>query len=294
MISINNMMVFAAVAENRSFTIAATELGMGKARVSQIVTQLENELGVRLLHRTTRSLSLTDAGVGYFEKCQMIKEISAQANSEVVSGIDEPGGVIRISAPYGNETIANLLSEFLLQYPRIKLDMLEDDSYSDLIESRSDVAIRASAALEDSSLYATKIGEFEDILFATKAYIEQVGTPQTPEDLLRLDWISHGVVHGTKQLILRSDSRGTTKLNMEPRVLVRNTNSLITFVKKNIGFGITPSFMIRDELESGNMVRLLPENHGISIPFYAVYQDKAYMPLRLRVLLDFLKRSGIG
>ncbi|WP_375748727.1 LysR family transcriptional regulator [Vibrio sp. HN007] len=289
MISVDNMMVFASVAGNRSFTKAAEELGMGKARVSQIVSQLEKELGVRLLHRTTRSLSLSDAGAGYYDKCRLIKEISAQANSEIVSEIDEPSGVVRLSAPHGNEIIANLLSEFLHKYPKIKLDMVEDDSYSDLIESRCDVAIRASAALEDSRLYAVKIGEFEDILCATQSYIDKTVLPEQPQDLLKLDWVSHGVVHGTKQLTLKSDKGSVTRVNMEPRVLVRNTNSMIAFINQDIGFGIMPSFMVKDELESGKFVRLLPESHGISIPFYAVYQDKTYMPLRVRVLIEFLR-----
>ncbi|GAM71566.1 transcriptional regulator [Vibrio sp. JCM 19236] len=149
MISLDDMMVFAKVAEKQSFTQAADELDIGKARVSQIVTKLEQNLNTRLLNRTTRSLSLTDAGARYYEKCKLIDELASEANAETQDVNQMPSGTIRVATPIA--ALGGLLSEFLHLYPDIKLDIIESDGYSNLIESRCDVALRASSALEDSS-----------------------------------------------------------------------------------------------------------------------------------------------
>ncbi|ELR67890.1 Transcriptional regulator, LysR family [Photobacterium marinum] len=292
MISLDDMMVFTRVVETQSFTKAADQLGIGKARVSQIVTKLEKELNTRLLHRTTRSLSLTDTGLGYYEKCQMIQELATQANTEAQKFSSEPSGLIRISTPIGNATYTNIFSKFLNQYPQVQLDLLESDSYSDLIESRCDIAIRASSALEDSSLYATRIGEFNDILCASPDYIRRFHELKSAQDLLKLDWISHHIVHGDKQLLLKSSQGEVVKLNMKPKVQVRTTNTLKDFLIKHVGFGVLPDFAVKKELASGELVRILPNIHDVTIPLYAVYQNKALMPLKTRTLIDFLKKEG--
>jgi len=291
MISIDDMMVFTKVVETQSFTKAAEQLGVGKARVSQIVTKLEERLNTRLLHRTTRSLSLTDTGVGYYKKCQMIQELATQANTDAQKFSNEPSGLIRISTPFGNAQYINLFSQFLNQHPQIQLDIIESDSYSNLIESRCDIAIRASSALEDSSLYATKIGEFGDILCASPEYLKRFDEPESAQDLLKLDWVSHEIVHGDKLLMLKSPLGEVVKLSKKPKVQVRATNSLKEFLLNHIGFGVLPDFAVKDELASGKLVRILPKVHDVTIPLYAVYQNKTLMPLRTRTLIDFLKQE---
>ena len=172
-ISLDDMVVFAVVVEQQSFTKAADALGLGKARVSQVVSRLESNLATRLLNRTTRSLSLTEAGALYYQKCKEIQDIANLANTEVQQDTAEPSGLIRISTPVGSPDLVSLLSDFLKLYPQISLDILESDGYQDLTEERCDIAIRASSALVDSSLYAVKIGEFTDMLCASKSYLER-------------------------------------------------------------------------------------------------------------------------
>ncbi|GIC76664.1 LysR family transcriptional regulator [Moritella sp. F3] len=293
MISIDDMMVFTKVVETQSFTKAAEQLCIGKARVSQIVTKLEQALNTRLLHRTTRSLSLTDSGEHYYKKCQMIQELATQANNNAQKLNSEPSGLIRISMPFGSPAYINLLSQFLNKHPKIQLDIMESDSYSNLIESRCDIAIRASSALEDSSLYATKIGQFNDIICASPEYLKRFDALQSTQDLLKLDWVSHEIVHGDKQLVLKSSQGEVIKLSKKPKVQVRTTNSLKEFIKNHIGFGVVPDYAVKHELASGELVRILPTVHNVTIPLYAVYQNKALMPLRTRTLIDFLKREGL-
>ena len=294
MISLDDMMVFCKVAEKSSFTHAATELGLGKARVSQIVTKLESSINTRLIHRTTRSLSLTDAGQDYYEHCLMIREIASRANSDAKSIRKEPSGVLRISIPLGTTALSALLSDFLLQYPQISLDIIESDGYQNLIETRCDIAIRASMELEDSSLYATKVGEIRDILCVSPEYLSKVGGINHPDELSKMDWISHEIVHGDNTIVLRSKNSEVIKIKQKARVLVRTAASLKQFVLNNIGFGILPSFVIQDELVNGELVQILPNHHEVHIPLYAVYVDKAYMPLKVRALLDYLKANKIA
>lgn len=292
MVSIDHMMVFCRVVETASFTLAAEELGLGKARVSQIVTRLEQQLNTRLLHRTTRSLSLTDAGAAYYQKCCRIQELAEQANSEVASLDNEPSGPIRVSTAASSEYQISLLSDFLKLYPRVELDIIESDSYSDLIESRCDVAIRASSALEDSSLYAVRIGQFVDILCASSEYIRQFGMPDSMDDLKKMSWISHEIVHGDKQLVLTSAQGEVQKLSIKPKVKVRTGYALKAFLKGHCGFGLAPDFAVNEELASGELVRLLPDIQSAPIPSYVVYQDKTYMSSATRALIDFLKQGG--
>lgn len=288
------MMVFAKVVENQSFTKAAEELNLGKARVSQIVTKLENDLNTRLLHRTTRSLSLTQSGAHYFEKCCAVRDIAQQANDMIQEDEHNLSGLIRISTP--SMALIDLLSEFLTQYPAIKLDIVESDSYTNLIESRCDIALRASSMLEDSSLYAIKLGHFTDMICTSPEYLDKhlaTGQPlECAEDLLKMDWISHHIVHGDKQLTLTATDHRVVKLAHTPKVSVRTSASVKGFLLHHHGFAIVPSFMVYKELESGKLVRLLPEVHDLKVPIYAVYQDKALMPARVRALIEFLKQRS--
>lgn len=290
MISIDDMMVFCMVAENQSFTLAAKNLGLGKARVSQVVTKLEKSLNTRLLNRTTRSLSLTMAGEQYYEKCRDIREIASRANTEVQSVRTEPSGVLRIAIPMGIYSFSSLLSRFLSEYPRISLEVIESDGYQNLIESKCDVAIRAALSLQDSSLYATQIGQLHDMLCASPEYLARFA-PVTGVDALRgMDWISHEIVHGDKMLVLRSAEGVTQKIKHTPKVRVQSTASLKHFLLNHSGFGILPGLVIQRELERGELVRILPDVHDVTIPIYAVYLDKALMPLKVRAFLDFLKQ----
>lgn len=293
-ISLDDMMVFAVVVEQQSFTKAAGILDLGKARVSQVVSRLELDLDTRLLNRTTRSLSLTEAGTLYYQKCKEIRDIAQMANTEVQLDTDEPSGLIRISTPVGSRELVKQLSHFLTLYPKISLDIIESDGYQDLTEERCDIAIRASTALADSSLYAIKIGEFTDMLCASKSYLERFPPVKDVNDLVDMSWLSHAIVHGRKHLVLNNGQGQTTVLNKEPALSVRTTSMLRDFVLTGEGFAIMPSFVIENELESGQITRLLPQLHGVTVSLYAVYQHKALMPKKVRALIDFLKSNPLS
>ncbi|GAL15933.1 transcriptional regulator LysR family [Vibrio astriarenae] len=293
-VSLDDMMVFCRVAENGSFTKAANDLDISKARVSQVVSQLERAVGSRLLHRTTRSLSLSDAGEDYYQRCKVIEELAEEANAAVESRRSEPNGTLRVAVPLGLRGIGELLSKFVKQYPKISLDVVESDQYQNLIESHCDLAIRASTVLEDSSLYAAKIGELNDIICASPDYLFDFGEISTPDDLQKLHWVSHHIVQGNMGFDLVSPEGKITKVIKRARVSVRTSAMLHQFLIDGVGFGILPSFVAAKELENGNLVQILRDYHDVSIPIYAVYVDKKYMPLNLKVLLEFLKEHRIS
>ncbi|MBY5944533.1 LysR family transcriptional regulator [Photobacterium rosenbergii] len=293
-ISLDDMVVFAVVVEQQSFTKAADTLGLGKARVSQVVSRLESNLETRLLNRTTRSLSLTEAGALYYQKCKEIQDIANLANTEVQQDTAEPSGLIRISTPVGSPELVRLLSEFLKLHPKVRLDILESDGYQDLTEERCDIAIRASAALADSSLYAVKIGEFTDMLCASRSYLERFPPVSGLQDLDQMNWLSHAIVHGHKHLVLKNKQQHVSVLNKEPSLSVRTTAMLRDFVLMGEGFAVMPSFVIENELKSGRIVRLLPELHGVTVSLYAVYQHKTLMPKKVRALIDFFKAHPLS
>lgn len=292
-ISLDDMMTFCFVVETRSFTKAAEELGIGKARVSQIISRLEQRLNTKLLNRSTRSLAVTDAGQTYFEQCVLIRDIALKANSSMQSHKLEPSGTLKISVPLGLPLIGDLLSKFIEKYPKVTLDILESDKYQNLIQSRCDIAIRASVELEDSSLYAVKVGEINDIICASPEYLEKFDRVNEPEHLKDLDWISHQIVHGDNILHLHSDKRGKTKVQKKAKVLVRTSSTMKRFLLNGMGFGLLPSFVVKKELESGQLTRILDQYHDVRIPLYAVYVNKKYMPYNLEVFLDYLKIHNI-
>ncbi|KYN85051.1 LysR family transcriptional regulator [Vibrio cidicii] len=292
-VSLDDMMVFCRVAENGSFTKAANDLGISKARVSQVISQLEDAVGSRLMHRTTRSLSLTDVGEGYYQRCKVIEELAEEANSAVEGHRDEPSGILRVSTPLGVSAIGELLSQFVKQYPQITLDVVESDEYQNLIESQCDLAIRTATVLEDSSLYAARIGEINDIICASPEYLSNFGEIATPADLQQLDWVSHHTVQGNMGIDLVSPKGMSIKVMKRARVSVRSATMLRQFLIDGVGFGMLPNIVVAKELQSGELVQILGDYHDVSIPMYAVYVDKKYMPLNLKVLLRFLKEHRI-
>ncbi len=284
------MMVFAAVVDTNSFTKAADILRLTRARVSQIITRLETQLGVKLLVRTTRSLSLTEQGIGYYEKCNLIKDIATNANHEVSQATDNITGVIRIAAPVGIHFIASALAEFVRRYPLVQIELMENDGFSNFIETRADLAIRIGE-MPDSTLIASKITEHQDVLCASKEYLAQFPEVKVPKDLLKMHWVSHLTVHGSKVLRLKNARNQITQYNHPAKISVSSIHSLKSFLLAHSGFGFIPSFCIEDEISSNLLVPLLQDYHQYSIPIYAVYPERQMIPNKTRVLLSFLKEQ---
>ena len=190
MISLDAMMVFVIVAETRSFTKAAERLAVSKARVSQIVSELEQQLKTRLLNRSTRALSLTDAGELYFEKCQLIQALALDAQQQIQDITLNLSGLIRIAAPVGVKQLIQALSDFMQIYPHIDIQLIESDAYSNLIDDRFDIAIRTHLeTVANTNLYAAPLGAFQAVLCASPRYLAKFPPLQNLADLQALTWL---------------------------------------------------------------------------------------------------------
>lgn len=187
---LKRMMIFSHVVEAGSFSAAARRLDIAKSAVSKHISLLEENIGVRLLNRTTRRLSLTDAGESYYQSCAKMVEAAEEAKYCVTALQDEPRGMLRISCPasFGIDYVTPLLNEFLQLYPLLSAELLLDDNVVDMTEEGIDIAIRIGW-LPDSSLRAKKLKDAQRLLCASPAYLERMGMPKTPEDLVQHDWV---------------------------------------------------------------------------------------------------------
>lgn len=284
------MMVFTAVANLGSFTKAGEQLGLGRARVSQIVGQLEHKLNVKLLNRTTRSLSLTEIGGEYLEKCRLIYDLAEEANAIAQDAQESVSGVLRIKVPVGGALITPVVAAFLRAHPDVRVDLVESDTAVDLTESRIDVAFM-SGPLADSTLRTVPMGSIFEILCASREYLDEHGTPGSVQDLARLDWVCHYEEQKSGSIRIRQSGATNVKLKLKPKVVATSVLAIKSFIVNGAGFGVLPSAFVMDELKSGQIVRILPEFQGYDIPLLAVYGYQNMVPLKVRVFLDFIKAN---
>jgi len=279
---------FVAAVEAGSFVKAADALDTSKAVISKHVLGLEQRLGVRLLNRTTRRQSLTDAGRSYFERAKQILESLEDADATVASSALRPTGTLRITAPltFGLLYLAPLWGEFMSRYPEVKLDITLSDRVVDLIDEGLDVAVRI-ARLPDSSLVSRKLASARMVMCASPAYLRKRGAPKTLAEVAR-----HPVLAYT--YLSTGDTWKFERENVAHQVttnpIMRSNNGDTCRAAALAGRGIIlqPSFMIAADLECGDLVEVLPEYKGVELGVYAVYPSRKLLSAKVRVLVDFL------
>lgn len=285
----NEMAIFASIAEKGSFTAAAKSLGRSKAFVSQQLSKLEELLGTQLLFRTTRNLSLTEAGRVYLDYCQDIVRSATAARQSIAALQGEMEGSICISATnsFGEIMVSDALISFQEKYPNIQIDLDLSDDIRDLKENGIDLSIRGGAVVDDD-LVAIPLVNWQMFTVGTTAYLEKYGAPETPDDLKAHNCI--GTKHETTILgwpymvdgqIQRIKVGGDFTVNRNP--LIKQTALL------GKGLAWMPSFVIHQEIMSGRLVRVLSDFDPPAFTFYLVYVYQKAMPFRQRCLIDFLK-----
>jgi DNA-binding transcriptional LysR family regulator len=279
---------FVAAVEAGSFVKAADALDTSKAVISKHMLGLEQRLGVRLLNRTTRRQSLTDAGRSYFERAKQILESLEDADATVASSALRPTGTLRITAPltFGLLYLAPLWGGFMSRYPEVKLDITLSDRVVDLIDEGLDVAVRI-ARLPDSSLVSRKLASARMVMCASPAYLRKRGAPKTLAEVAR-----HPVLAYT--YLSTGDTWKFERKNVAHQVttnpIMRSNNGDTCRAAALAGRGIIlqPSFMIAADLERGDLVEILPEYKGVELGVYAVYPSRKLLSAKVRVLVDFL------
>jgi len=286
--SMGSIPVFVAVVEANSFTKAARKLGLTKSAVSRRVSDLEDELGVRLLQRTTRRLSLTEAGARYFEHARHAL-LEAQAAEDAATELQRvPRGRLRINAPmsFGRLHVAPMIPSFLDRYPEIHIDMTMEDRVVDLVEGGYDLAIRVGS-LPDSSLVARKLAPSHNVVCATPAYVRKHGSPKNPDALVDHDCLLYAYFSEANEWTFIRDGRQQT-VRVSGSYRVNNSEALREAVIQGVGVARIPTFIVGPDIAENRLVPLLCDYTMPAQDIYAVWPERRHLPTKVRVFIDFL------
>ncbi|MEX5746162.1 LysR family transcriptional regulator [Massilia sp. X63] len=282
------MRVFSAVVEAGGFTAAAQRLGMSKAAVSRHVAELEQRLGVRLLHRTTRRLSATGDGEIFHARCRELLDRLDEAEAEVASGSGPASGLVRVNVPlsFGVLHLAPLWPVLLARHPGLALDVTLSDRVADLVEEGYDLAVRVGQ-LPSSSLVSRRLAATRLVLCAAPAYLAARGTPRHPAELARHDVIAYSLF-AAGDLWTFSGAAGSETVRVAPRMRVNNGDTCRLAALAGQGIILQPSFMVGADLAAGRLQELLPDWRSIELGIHAVYPSRKFLAPKVRVLVDFL------
>lgn len=283
------LQTFVAVVEAGSFSAAAARLGRAKSAVSRQVAALEAHLGAQLLNRTTRRLSLTEAGREFYERAQRILADLAEAEQSVAAEQTALRGRLRLAAPlsFGLLHLAPALEAFLQQHPELVLDLDLDDRRINLVEEGFDLALRIGE-LADSTLVARPLAPIRMVLCASPDYLRRHGTPRTPADLGFHAGLVYGNIPEAQQWRFLDAAGKTHSVKVPARLRANNGDVLVQAALAGLGVVVSPSFIAHRALAAGQLVPLLPEYQAPGTTAYAVYPSRRHLPQRVRALIEFL------
>lgn len=288
---LNDMLFFAEVAERGGFAAAGRALGLPKSRLSRRVAELEARLGVRLLQRTTRRLSLTDVGAQYLRHCIAVRE-EAEAAADVVALVhSEPRGTLRVSCPVtlAQTMVGELLPKFTALYPQVRLDLQVSNRVVNLVEEGIDVALRVRPTLDDSgSLVIKPLGTSQTLLVACPDQLRRQGPVATVDDLARLDTVAMSVADGRTTWRLQGPGNVIHEWVHQPRWVADDLLTLKFAVLGGVGVCVLPDYMCRDELDAGRLVTVLPGWCPAPGRVHAVFASRRGLAPAVRRFLDFL------
>lgn len=282
------MKVFASVVEASAFSRAAEQLHISNTAASRHVAELEQHLGVRLLQRSTRRLSLTDAGANYYERCRQILADVEDAEATAGSAEGQVRGSLRISLPhsFGLQYVAPLIPEFCRRYPLLQLELNFSDRLTDLVEEGVDLALRIALDI-NTSLVARKITDIRIVCCAAPDYLARAGMPAVPEELARHTCLTYAYAEkGDTWRFLNEDGEHSVSVKGEFRA---NNGEMIRLAGlAGQGIMLQPTFLVGDDLRAGRLVRVLPTYQFANRTAYAVFLPAARRSARVRTMVDFL------
>lgn len=282
--TINGLIEFIYVAENNGFSAAAKALKVSKSHVSKQVTKLERDLQVRLLNRTTRKMTLTDAGKILYEKSRPIFSELDQVFAEITQTQIEPAGIIRVSVAgaFAEEYLSKIFSSFLKKYKKIQLEISFSERSVDLIEEGIDLAIRYGN-LKDSSLISKKIAKRREFICASPEYISEFGKPKTPRDLIK-----HNCLIGFSDQWNFKINNKRQSIKVKGPWKSNNGRALTTAVKDGLGIAKLPGEYVFDAIKKGELVNLLEKYTENEQDIWVIYPNKKHLPQKVRELIDYM------
>lgn len=283
------MASFVAVVDAGSFVGAADATGLSKAAVSRHVAELEHRLGARLLHRTTRRLSLTDDGQLYFARAKDMLAAVDEAESEISSRSGEPSGLLRINAPltFGVLYLAPLWGRFAQLYPKVSLDIDLSDRVVDLVEEGYDLAVRITN-LPSSQLVSRQLATTRMVACASPRYLAMHGTPVHPGELAQHEVISYSYWAARNEWAFTGPDGVPVVVRVHARIHANNGDTCRAAALEHQGIILQPDFIVADDLRRGDLVELLPEFRAMTLGIHAVYPSRKHLPIKTRRMVDFL------
>lgn len=289
---LNHVSAFVRVVQDGSFTAAAKALGLPKSSVSRSIAQLEQDLGVRLLHRTTRKLHLTDAGAAFHNRVSRALADIDEAKSATADLQRELRGPIRLTAPVdlGVWAVASIVSRFVRRHPDVEIETKLAARVVDLVGEGFDLGVRAGP-LRDQSLIARRVGGLEMGLYASSKYVARRGQPASFDDIASHDCVMLRSENGTMGWTLTGPDNEERSVTPRGKIFADD----ISFLKKSVlaggGIAFLPEFVCGREQQSGKLVRLFPEWRLSGAALHVVYPSARYVPQRVIVFRDFLIRE---
>lgn len=283
--------IFVTVVESGSFAAAARKLHSSRSRISEQITDLEQDLGVRLLQRSTRQLKVTSEGMQVYEQANKLPDILQSI--ETITKPQTPKGRVAITMNHdiAHKFILPVLNDFQSKYPEVKLDLILDDMRLDLIDEKIDLAIRIGVPKSDS--VSSRIMHEEDFaLFASPTYLNQVGKLKAITDLEKCNWVM--LMQSGYSDVLRLRQHGKT-IEIRPKQFSRCNSPLMMqqMVKQGVGVGMLLPTTVKKEIEQGELIQVLPSLTSGPIIFSLVYPSRHQMPLRTQVVMEFLLEANL-
>ena len=289
---VTGMRVFAKVATLGGFSAAARTLGMSPAMATKHVVAIEERLGVRLLNRTTRRLTLTEAGSRYREACERVLAEIDEAEAEASADVAEPRGILRVNGPlsFGFREIAPAVADFAAAHPGVTVDLALTDRFVDLVEEGWDLAVRIGR-LRDSTLVARRLAPVRVVLCAAPSYLERFGTPRTVADLTRHNCLGYTLPTPTSAERWLFGADGSIPVEVSGNFRVNNGDALRVAAIAGLGLIYQPSFILADDLKAGRLICLHLDHPAFEFgAVHAVYASGRRLPAKTRAFIDFLAR----
>jgi len=284
--------VFTKVAQTKSFSEAARQLGVAKSGVSKQIRLLEEEIDVRLFNRSTRQLTLTEAGKIYYRHCEHIVNRAELALDELRHYQNQPTGTIRISAPvpFGRTILMPVIKQLNDLYPKLNVDLQLDDKVVNIVEQGIDLALRVGA-LQDSNLIAKKLCDTPAMLIASPQYLASYGMPNSPKDLTSHKWLALSVQAApyTKTFVHKVSGEQTTT-SLQGNLSINSVEAIISAALNGLGVSMLAKVTIEDYIKSGELITLLPDYRLNPVPIYAVYPHREHLPSKVKIFLKLLEK----
>ncbi|MBE9115619.1 LysR family transcriptional regulator [Lusitaniella coriacea LEGE 07157] len=285
-----SLRAFSRVVEEGGFAAAARKMEMSRSAVNKLVANLENELGVQLLYRTTRKVTPTDTGRAFYERCVEILTSLAEAEQLASEQHGEPKGTIKINAPmsFGTLYLGAIASDFMVRYPEIKVQLTLDDRFVDAIAEGYDLVVRIAKPTESASLVVRPIIPIERVLCAAPAYLEKRGIPQHPQDLKQHSCLHYGyLATGSQWQFEDGTERYTIAIN---GVFCSNNGEVLRDAAvRGLGIALLPRFIVENELNNGTVQQILMNYRLPEIVLSVIYPVNRHLSTKVRLLTEFLE-----